>query len=134
VTEESPRPRFNLRGLRDKRPRDYLVRFAFGAAVSLAAALVGLRFPQLGGVFLAFPAIMPASLTLVERDGGRREAAIDAQGAILGALGLVAFACVAAFGIGPLGAVPALLAAAATWVVVAICAYALAMWWRARER
>jgi uncharacterized YccA/Bax inhibitor family protein len=74
---------------------------------------------------------LPASLTLVERDSGRKEAVIDAEGAIIGALGLLAFALVAAFGIQPLGAVPALITAAIAWLVVSIGTYSAAMVWRA---
>ena len=95
---ESPVPKLNPEGLKDKKPKDYLLRFLFGASISAGAALIGLKFPLIGGMFLAFPAILPASLTLVERDSGRKEAVIDAEGAIIGALGLLAFALVAAFG------------------------------------
>jgi CDP-diglyceride synthetase len=134
MSESSPIPKLNLQGLKDKKPKDYLLRFAFGAAISTAAALIGMRFPVFGGMFLAFPAILPASLTLVERDSGTAEAAIDAEGAIFGALGLMAFALVAAFGITPLGAVPALIAAAIAWVVVAIGSYSAVMAWRAATK
>jgi uncharacterized YccA/Bax inhibitor family protein len=82
-------------------------------------------------MFLAFPAILPASLTLVQRDGGREEASIDAAGAVIGAIGLLAFSLVAAFGIKPLGAVPALIAAAAAWLVVSMTIYSAVMAWRA---
>ena len=124
-------PSLNPQGLKDKNPRDYVVRFAFGASISLIATLIGLKYQLFGGVFLAFPAILPASLTLVERDAGRKEATIDAEGAIIGAVGLVAFAVVAAFGIKPLGAVTALVLAAALWLVVAVAIYGGIMVWRA---
>ena len=61
-----------------------------------------------GGLFLAFPAIFPASATLIEKHvrrrkekagfsrvrRGREAAALDAAGAALGSLGLAAFAVV----------------------------------------
>jgi hypothetical protein len=130
AVSERPVPKLNLQGLKDKKPKDYLLRFVFGASISAGAALIGLKFPLFGGMFLAFPAILPASLTLVERDGGRTEAVIDAEGAIIGALGLFAFALVAAFGIQPLGAVPALVAAAIAWLLVSIGTYSGVMVWR----
>ena len=99
MSSHDPRPKLDPKGLHDKSPKDFLVRFVFGAAISLMAALIGLRFPELSGVFLAFPAILPASLTLVERDAGRHEAEVNARGAIIGAFGLLAFAVVVALAI-----------------------------------
>ena len=134
MSDQSPVPTLNPEGLKDNSPKDYLVRFGFGATVSLIAALIGLKYPLLGGMFLAFPAILPASLTLIQRDAGRQEAAIDAEGAIIGAIGLLAFALVVAFGIKPLGATTALIAAAVTWLVVSMGIYASVMTWRAARR
>ena len=134
MTDQSPVPSLHAQALKSKKPRDYLVRFAFGASISLIAALISVKYELFGGMFLAFPAILPASLTLVQRDSGREEASIDAEGAIIGAAGLLAFALVAAFGIKPLGAVPALIAAAAAWLVVSMTIYAAIMAWRAATR
>jgi hypothetical protein len=131
MSEQSPIPRLNLNGLQDKSPKDYLFRFAFGASISSIAALISLKFQLFGGMFLAFPAILPASLTLIERDAGREQASIDAQGAIIGAIGLLAFALVAAFGIKTMGAIPALIAAATAWLAVSVAIYAAVMAWRA---
>ncbi|TMA76496.1 MAG: DUF3147 family protein [Deltaproteobacteria bacterium] len=50
--------------------------------------------PSAGGLFLAFPAILPASLTLVARHDSRGDAADDARGAVLGAAALIVFAAV----------------------------------------
>jgi hypothetical protein len=131
MSAESPIPNLNLRGLKEKRLRDYTVRFAFGASISLMAALLSLKYQLFGGMFLAFPAILPASLTLVERDAGRKEAAIDAEGAIIGGVGLIAFALVAAFGISSWGAITALVLAAAAWLIVSATIYTGVMIWRA---
>ena len=53
-----------LRKLRHLKVKDYGAKFVLGAAVSISAGLTvkaaGARF---GGMFLAFPAILPASLT-----------------------------------------------------------------------
>ena len=131
MSKQSPIPSVNPNELKDKSPKDYLVRFAFGASVSLIAALISLKSQLFGGLFLAFPAILPASLTLIERDLGKEEAGIDAEGAIMGAIGLLAFALVAAFGIKTIGAIPALIAAAGAWLVVSGGIYAAFMAWRA---
>ncbi|MDX3102649.1 DUF3147 family protein [Nonomuraea angiospora] len=107
--------------LRETPVRGMVVRFAFGAVVSVAAGLVGLRWgPVAGGVFLAFPAIMAATLTLIEEEEHRRDpAAQDARGAVLGATGMVAFAaCVWALAT-LLPAWLVLVVATVAWAVVA---------------
>jgi hypothetical protein len=117
-----------------RKPTDYLVRFAFGAAISLAAGLIGMKFgPLVGGVFLGFPAILPASLTLIEKKSGKDQAAIDSEGAILGAIALVAFAFVVALTVASWGVVTTLLVALLAWLGVAIGLYALAVGVLGRE-
>ncbi len=124
-----PRPRVDLGALKKHGPRDYLTRFAFGAGIAAAAGIVGLVFGvKAGGLLLAFPAIMPAALTLIERKDGRGQAAVDAVGAILGSFGLIAFAAVAAFGLLHLSAALALVLAAAAWIVVAFGLYVSILW------
>jgi hypothetical protein len=86
---------------------DYALRFLFGGMITAGAGIIAKKFgPGAGGLFLAFPAIFPASATLIEKnarekkqkaglDGtkrGRAEAAVDAAGAAIGTLGLLAFA------------------------------------------
>ncbi|HWO32650.1 MAG TPA: DUF3147 family protein, partial [Candidatus Acidoferrum sp.] len=45
---------------------EYAVRFLLGGAITVIAGLLAKRFgPMFGGLFLAFPAIFPASATLV---------------------------------------------------------------------
>ena len=88
-------PHLNPAALRKTRPSEYLVRFAFGGAVTVCTGLIARRYgPSFGGLFLAFPAILPASLTLLKRHDGRREAAEAARGARLGAAALLVFAAV----------------------------------------
>ena len=109
------------------KPADYLMRFVFGAAISLAAGVIGMKFgPVVGGIFLGFPAILPASLTLIEKKEGRQEAAIDSEGAVLGAIALVAFAFTIALTVTSWGVVTALIAGLAVWVLVAIVLYVMA--------
>jgi hypothetical protein len=86
---------------------EYGVRFFFGGLITVAAGLIAKRFgPTAGGLFLAFPAIFPASATLVDKHEkqkkaqlglrgnvrGRLAASLDARGAAMGSIGLVAFA------------------------------------------
>src|SRR5919108_96559 len=98
--------------LRELRARDLIVRFAFGAATSAVAGAISIVFsPIAGGVFLAFPAILAASLTLIAEAEDRGEAREDARGAAVGAVALAAFAAVAALGFTRL-AWPLVLAAA----------------------
>lgn len=97
----------DLDGLRRTQWHEYAVRFVFGGLITAGAGLIAHRYgPGMGGLFLAFPAIFPASATLVEKHEtqkkehaglqgivrGREAAALDAVGAALGSIGLVAFA------------------------------------------
>jgi hypothetical protein len=112
--------------LRQVKPFELALRFAFGAGVALLAGLVSLAFgPKLGGLFLAFPAIAPATLTLIEKKEGRRFSQADVEGATLGAAGLFAFALVAYQALVALGPIPALLVAVAAWTLVSVGSYAL---------
>jgi hypothetical protein len=88
---------------------DYAARFLFGGLVTAVAGIIANKFgPAIGGLFLAFPAIFPASATLIEKhekekkekEGfagatrGKEAASIDAAGAAMGSIGLLAFALV----------------------------------------
>jgi hypothetical protein len=99
----------HLKELRKIKRSEYVVRFLFGGAVSVVAAILAERFgPAFGGLFLAFPAIFPASATLIEKHErqkkaqagitatlrGRQSAALDAFGAALGCVGLAGFAVI----------------------------------------
>jgi hypothetical protein len=103
------------------------VRFLFGALIALAAGLVGMRFgPNIGGLFLAFPAVLPAALTILEKDSGKTAAEIDSLGAILGSFAMIAFAFAATITIVPLGGPPAVVAAWAVWLAVAVALFVTA--------
>ena len=109
--------------------RAYAVRFAFGAAIALVSGIIGMAFgPKLGGVFLAFPAILPASLTLIQKEDGKTEAAIDSIGAILGALALIIFALVVVFAVTKLGVALTLIVSLVTWFFLACILYAVLRW------
>lgn len=116
---------------RDARPRDLAVRFAFGAATSIVAAVISLLFgARAGGLFMAFPAILGASLTLIAEDEDREEAREDARGAVVGALALATFAAAGAVLFGVLAGGVVLALAALVWAGVAIGLYM--MLWRRR--
>jgi hypothetical protein len=98
---------FDVSALAKTRWYEYGVRFLFGGAITVIAGLLAKQFgPVLGGLFLAFPAIFPASATLVEKherdkklkagivntSRGRQAAALDARGATIGSFGLACFA------------------------------------------
>lgn len=112
--------------LREIRPRDYLIRFALGAAISIVAGIiaktVGARF---GGSFLAFPSILPASLTLIQQQEGTRRADRNAIGAVLGAAGMVVFAMIGEAAFGRIEPFAALALALAGWLVASVALYGL---------
>ena len=84
---------FDWSKLRKTHPPELLIRFVFGAGIALVAANAGSVFgPKVGGLFLAFPAVLPATLTLIEKKEGTAKACSDASGGALGAVGLAAFA------------------------------------------
>jgi hypothetical protein len=94
-----------------------------------------------GGLFLAFPAIFPASATLIEEHvrerkekaglpgarRGKEAAALDAAGAVLGSLGLAAFGLVIWLMIVQSPAW-ALVLAAASWLAVAVLGWQVRRW------
>jgi len=95
------------------------IRFGFGAGIALVAAVLGAVLgPKAGGLFLAFPAVLPATLTLIEKKEGTARAWADASGGVLGAVGLAAFAFTAVLLL-PWNPVAALLLALVAWALVA---------------
>lgn len=122
----SPKPK----KVREVRARDLGYRFLAGALTSVGAGAVTLLFgARVGGIFLAFPAILAASLTLIEEQEDSAQAREDARGAVLGGVALVLFAAVAALTLGELAGALALLIAAVAWFATAFLGYALA-WFR----
>jgi hypothetical protein len=89
----------------------------------LVAGLVTIAFgARVGGVFLAFPAILPATLTLVEEKEGTPRADKNAGGAVLGAAALILFAIVAYLLLNT-DAVLALATALFAWVCASVLVY-----------
>jgi hypothetical protein len=94
-------------GLKQTKWREYALCFVAGGIITVLAGIIARKWgPGIGGLFLAFPAIFPASATLIEKHERQRKqkedlhgkergtdaTAIDARGAAIGSLGLVAFA------------------------------------------
>lgn len=105
-------------------PRDLVIRFAFGSGVATIASLIAiLAGVRAGGLMLAFPAILPATLTLLAQEQSERKAADDDLGSVLGALGLAAFAAVAWWLLPRSGAPLALVAASLAWLGVSTGCY-----------
>ena len=131
---------FDLSALRRIRWHEYASRFVLGGIITVATGLIAKHFgPVIGGLFLAFPAIFPASVTLVQKHErekkeaagiratlrGRLAAALDARGTALGTLGLAAFGFVVWKLLPTHRAAAVLSAALAAWLVVAIAAWRL---------
>jgi hypothetical protein len=126
----SERPSAQLGKLREVRARDLAYRFLAGALTSVSAGLVTLAFgARVGGILFAFPAILGASLTLIEEQEDSAEAREDARGAVMGGCALALFAAIAAVALGKINPVVALLLAAAGWLGGAFLGYLLA-WFR----
>jgi MFS family permease len=118
---------------------EYLVRFAFGGTVTALAGVVAKRYgPEVGGLFLAFPAIFPAAATLIadheEKKEGRATsgadratvaAGLDAIGAAFGAFGLVMFAVVIWRGLPTYNLSIVLPSALLAWAVTSILCWQL---------
>ena len=119
---------------------EYASRFVIGGLVTAGAGVLAKEFgPGVGGLFLAIPAIFPASVTLIEKHErqkkeqhglrgvrrGRDAAAVDAAGAALGSCGLLVFALVVWKLLPNHSPWFALLAAAMGWTVVSPLAWFL---------
>lgn len=137
------RIRFEPSAIRKTRWYEFAIRFLFGGLITAATGVIAKEFgPVVGGLFLAFPAIFPASATLVdkhekqkkERAGfygsvrGRKAAGVDAAGTALGTIGLIVFAVVVRKFLGGHSAVIVLLAATTCWAAVSF------LLWYTRER
>ncbi len=135
---------FSPSSLREGRWYEYLIRFALGGVATVFTGLVSSYCGgSIGGLFLALPAIFCASATLVEKheirrkreaglDGRRRgqqAAALDAAGASLGAIGMLAFAAVFSWLVES-SIAAAFIGASFAWLVVSVAAWSIRRKWR----
>ena len=119
-------PTVHVESLKSVRPSEYALRFFFGGTITVAAGLASHAWgPVVGGLFLGFPAILPASLTLVKRLDGRAQAVDDVRGATLGSAGMLAFAAVVWRAAGAWPSALALTAATLAWFVVNLGLWAI---------
>lgn len=120
--------KLKLSQLRGIRLRDYLIRFLFGGIISVVAALIGQwTTGRMGGIFTAFPAILLASLTLINQEEGKQACIMDAQGAVLGAVALVVASVVISMTLGVMVGALALLLGSGAWVVCSVGLYFLSV-------
>ena len=125
--------------LRRTQLHEYLLRFVFGGLITVMAGVIAVwKGPVLAGLFLAFPAILPAQATLIEKHEtqrkhraglhgtvrGRTIASVDAVGASIGSLGLIAFGAIVWQMLPRFPAWTVLALAAIGWFAVAFAA-----WW-----
>jgi hypothetical protein len=93
--------------VRETRWHEFAVRFLLGGLITAFAGIIGHKYgASVGGLFLAFPAIFPASATLIDkhekekrqraglngRGRARQLASVDAAGTAIGSIGLFVFA------------------------------------------
>lgn len=129
----------DLRTIRRTQWDEYLVRFVFGGLITAFAGMIAQwRGPEFAGLFLAFPAILPASATLIEKHQkqkkhragmhgtarGRTIASVDAAGASMGSLGLMGFGAATWLLLPRLDPWLALAIAAIAWSAISFAA-----WW-----
>ena len=120
----SARPGIEVGKLRKVQAHELLIRFAFGALISVVAGVVALVWnAKAGGMFLAFPAILPATLTLIEEKESKQEAAEDDEGAVLGSVAMFSFAASSVWALAALAAGTALVAASGAWTLTALALY-----------
>jgi 4-hydroxybenzoate polyprenyltransferase len=125
----------DLTALKRTKWYEYTLRFLFGGLITAIASVIARKLgPEIGGLFLAFPAIFPASATLVEKhekqkkrragfDGTKRArtaAGVDAMGTAMGCLGLITFAVIVWKNLPSHSIGTTLLAATLAWLVVCV--------------
>jgi len=111
--------------------------------ITAVAGVIAKQFgPSLGGLFLAFPAIFPASATLIEKhekqkkekeglqgtQRAREAASVDAAGSAMGSMGLFVFALLVWQFVPRHSALPVLTGATIAWLAVSV------LFWLVRKR
>jgi hypothetical protein len=135
--------KLELDAFRKTKPSEYALRFFVGGCITVATGLIAMKWgPVVGGLFLAFPAIFPASATLVQKHEekgsnreqphsttrGRRAAGLDATGSSIGSIGLLVFAVVVWRLIPSFGVAAVVIAATIVWLLVSV-----ALWYIRRR-
>lgn len=133
----------DLAPLKITKAHEYAIRFLFGGLVTATTGLIAKKYgPSIAGLFLAFPAIFPATATLIashekERKRkagyndvrrGRAVASVDASGTSLATLALAVFALIVWRFLPSHSSIPILTLAAITWITISI------LLWHLRRR
>ncbi len=121
--------------LHETRWYEYALRFLAGGLITAATGIIAEKFgPVIAGLFLAFPAILPSTATLIEAHEkekqqaqspagtkrGRTAAGLDAAGAAMGGIGLITFALVVWRFISKESPWVVLVAATTLWFIVSV--------------
>lgn len=129
----------DFRAIHHTKWSEYAIRYVFGGLITALTGVIAKYYgPEIAGLFLAFPAIVPATATLLEKHEkerkhraglhgtarGRTIASVDAAGASLGSIGLIAFGAITWLVLPHLNAGLVLVLAGGIWFAVS-----LAMWW-----
>jgi hypothetical protein len=127
--------KFESSALRRTRWYEVVLGLLFGGLATVATGMIAESYgPVVGGLFLAFPAIFPATATPVEKhlkekkqrsriDGvnrARRAVALEARGTMMGSIGLAVFGLLLRRFVVDQPALLVLLAATLAWLVTAI--------------
>jgi hypothetical protein len=141
--------RVDTSSLSETKPHEYAARFLFGGTCTAVAGLIAKRYgPEVGGLFLAFPAIFPAAASLIQNHEKRRKAesgrngsergkdaaALDAFGAALGSVGLIGFAVSLWRLVALMSPGWVLSVSFATWALISFGAYLVWRHWPRRLR
>jgi len=135
-----------LDGLKQSTWGEYGIRFVLGGVITAGAGVIAKDYgPVVGGLFLAFPAIFPASVTLIEihqrelhnEKRAQQDAAADSAGTSLGSIGLMAFAATVGGLLPSTSSILAISAATASWLLGAGAAWTVWQiflgWFQARR-
>jgi len=130
----------DVSSLKQTRWNQLVIRFCIGGLITAGAGVIAARYgPEIGGLFLAFPAIFPAGATLLEKHEKERKrkaglngtgrarqvASIDAIRAAMGAVGLPVFALVESHYLQTHEAPVVLLLATVSWIAVSFFAWCI---------
>ena len=131
---------FHPAALKQTRWYEYLIRFVFGGIITAGAGIIAKEFgPTIGGLFLAFPAIFPASATLIESHEeqkkeeqglngtirGRDAVSLDAAGAAIGGIGLALFALITSSLLPKHSTAAVLALATAAWFLASVALWSI---------
>src|SRR5437868_18007 len=129
--------------VKQTRWHEFAVRFLLGGLITAATGIIGKKYgASVGGLFLAFPAIFPASATLLDkhekekkqraglngRGRARQLVSLDAAGTAMGSVGLFVFGLLVAELVRYHRPRIVIAAATVTWMAVSV------LIWHVRKR